>query len=113
MLLQYIIFPLNTNPNVSVSTSPAVTGHPTCELWVEPQYGTVTQAPAGLQYILGCTHKEIADKVHVVYIGDRNSHTGVPLSPPICQSSTSTEHTVASVVRATALKVEGHGLNPT
>lgn len=63
MLLQYVIFPLNTNPAASVPTLAAVTGHPTCELWVEPQYGTVTQAPPGLRYILGCRHEEIADKV--------------------------------------------------
>lgn len=64
MLLQYIIFPLNSNPAASTSSFSAVaTGYPTSELWVEPQYGTVTQAPAGLQYILGCKHTEIADKV--------------------------------------------------
>ena len=73
MLLQYIIFSLNANPSTSLSSSVAVgggSGYPTCELWVEPQYGTVTQAPAGLQYILGCTHTEIARKVrkrHAVY----------------------------------------------
>ena len=65
MLLQYIIFPLNCNPASSSASFSSIiaSGYPTCELWVEPQYGTVTEAPAGLQYILGCTHTQIADKV--------------------------------------------------
>ena len=62
MILQYVVFPLTANPSASASFVISG-GYPTCELWVEPQYGTVTQAPAGLQYLLGSTHTQIADKV--------------------------------------------------
>ena len=55
MLLQYVIFPFNEATSVA--------GYLTSELWVEPQCGAVTQTPPGLQYILGCTHDQIADKV--------------------------------------------------
>ena len=65
MLLQYVIFPLATNPSTSTSFSSITVagGYPTCELWVEPQYGTVTHTPAGLHYTQGCTYDQIADKV--------------------------------------------------
>ena len=55
MLLQYVIFPFNEATSFASCL--------TSELWVEPQCGVVTQVPPGLQYILGCTHDQIPDKV--------------------------------------------------
>ena len=52
MLLQYVIFPADENLKCV-----------TTELWVEPQYGHVLEAPPGLHYLKRLQHGQISDKV--------------------------------------------------
>ena len=50
-LLQYVVFPADTSGVIS------------CELWVEPQCGTITDTSPGLSYLNNLTMTEIANKV--------------------------------------------------
>ena len=50
-LLQYVVFPADPSGTIS------------CELWVEPQCGTITDTSPGLEYLNNLSVTEIANKV--------------------------------------------------